>query len=224
MVIETGAEIDKIALSYTLKKPTYQLMTKTFSGLLLCFFLTIISLQAQTEFILQEDSEITIDGTSTLHTWTAVVNEYSGFVHLLPAIFKKKLKKGAVVKQGSFNFKVESIDGGRGASMNKKIRTALKSKEHPEISFQLTDPAVITEISDEGFTLVGKGQLVVGGISKEQEVIFNGKFLENGDLQLEGSKDLQFSTFDIEPPSAMFGQIVTGNDITLNFNLRFTKK
>jgi hypothetical protein len=199
------------------------IMKKTLLGLLACSFLLILPLTAQTTFALQDDSEITIDGTSTLHAWTAIVKEYSGSIDLLPALFEKKPEKVPVVEQGTFSFDVESIDGGRGASMNKKIRKALKSDEHPQITFQLTGPAMITETSDEGLTVEGKGQLVIGGITKDLEVSFHGKFLENGDLYLEGKKDLQFSAFDIEPPSAMFGQIETGNDITLNFKLRFSK-
>ena len=42
-------------------------------------------------------------------------------------------------------------------------------------------------------------------------------------ITLKGSKPLKFSEFDIEPPSATFGQIVCGDDIAVNFEFRYQK-
>jgi len=44
---------------------------------------------------------------------------------------------------------------------------------------------------------------------------------DNSKLSFKGTLPLKLSDFNIEPPSAMFGQIVTGDEITLNFELSF---
>ncbi len=43
----------------------------------------------------------------------------------------------------------------------------------------------------------------------------------DGNFHLEGSKALRFSDFEIDPPAAMFGQIVTGDEIVVKLDLTF---
>ena len=43
----------------------------------------------------------------------------------------------------------------------------------------------------------------------------------NGTISIKGKKELKLSDFNISPPAAMFGQIETGNEITVVFDLVF---
>ena len=199
-------------------------MTKRLSIFLLFFFLLTFSSQAQTKLSVQSDSKISVDGGSTLHDWTAAVNQFEGTCTLGPALEKKSLKTGEAMADISLTCQVESMDGGRGAAMNKKIRTALKMTTHPQITFKASS-ASITEIKDKSagtFTLSTKGELSMAGVTKEVELQLEGKRETTGNISLSGSKDLKMSTFDIEKPSAMFGQIVTKDDISIRFELNLS--
>lgn len=41
-------------------------------------------------------------------------------------------------------------------------------------------------------------------------------------LHLQGSKSLKLADFQVEPPTAMFGQIVTGDEISVVLDLYFS--
>ena len=82
---------------------------------------------------------------------------------------------------------------------------------------------MITDMDDAGnFKLISKGILKMAGQEKNVEIEVSGQKTDTG-IILKGSKPLKFSEFDIEPPSAMFGQIVCGDDIAVHFEFRYKK-
>jgi len=191
-----------------------------FSLFLICGLILAISTQAQT-FQLATDtaSTITVTGTSTLHGWTVAVNE----IQDVPTTLILAGDNENRVDSFSFGVVVKSMDGGRGASMNTKIINALQAANHPVIRYQQTEAATISGIDADGnFKLVSKGNLNMVGLEKVIEIEVMGQKTADG-IILKGSKPLKFSEFEIEPPSAMFGQIVCGDDIAVNFEFRYKK-
>ncbi len=189
----------------------------TFLCLMLNFVITNLTFAQSYTLAADSSTHITVTGTSTLHGWTVAVNE----VKDIPT--EITISEDMTVDSFSFGVVVNSMDGGRGASMNKKITGALKATAHPIITFQQNEPAAMSEIDATGnFTLTSKGILKMVGLEKAIEIEVAGHKTANG-IILKGSKPLTFSQFDIEPPSAMFGQIVCGDDIAVNFEFRYTK-
>ena len=183
--------------------------------------------QAQTVFELTEKSAITIHGTSTLHDWKATVPKYEASFEATDAAAKKKLKTETIFESATLKFDVETIDGGRGPSMNKKIKAALKSTEHPHIVFKLKEPAqikAITDKNDETFILEAIGELSMAGASKNITMQLEGQRLADQSFAFKARIPLKMSDFSIEPPSAMFGQIVTKDDIEVEFDLFLKSK
>ncbi|WP_020528818.1 YceI family protein [Flexithrix dorotheae] len=192
--------------------------------LLLPLFFSIVSLAQSPNYKLKSDSKASVTGTSTLHDWTGEVNEMEGSASFSKSIVKK-LKAGETIEGIELKFKVASIDGGRGDTMNNKIVKAF-GDDNPYIIFQSSEPAKITEVNDKTagtFKIVSKGKLTMAGVSKDVEIELEGKKLDSGDFQFTGEKALKMSDYGMERPSAMFGQIVTGDDITAKFDLTFTK-
>lgn len=185
--------------------------------LLLSFVFTNLTFAQSYNLAADSSTQMTVTGTSTLHGWTVAVNE----VQDVPT--ELSISENMTVDNFSFGVVVNSMDGGRGASMNKKITDALKATAHPIITFQQSEPAAMSAIDAAGnFTLTSKGILNMVGLEKAIEIEVAGQKTANG-IILKGSKPLTFSQFDIEPPSAMFGQIVCGDDIAVNFEFKYTK-
>ena len=189
--------------------------------------MVFLSSQAQTTaFQLHADSKVVITGSSTLHDWTGKVQSYEGKVQFLDNFLSKKIKKGPAIESVLVTFKVEGIDGGRGPAMNKKITAALKNTEHPTIQFQSTEPISVTEIVDKAqklFKVTLKGDLSMAGVTQAIEMELNGKQLEDGNYHFSGERAMKMSDFKIDPPSAMFGQIQTKDDISIAFDLKLVK-
>lgn len=158
---------------------------------------------AQETFTLSPDSKLTIDGTSTIHDWTVAANSISG----------STTAEEGLPKTIEFEVAVGEIQSERGASMDKKMHAALKKEEHPKISFNLTEVK-------NSMNLAGK--LNVAGQEKAVEIPVKMN-VDGGSLKISGEYAITLQDYGIEPPTAMFGQIIVGNDVTVKFDLVFSK-
>lgn len=158
---------------------------------------------AQDTYNLSSDSKLTIDGTSTVHDWTVTANTLEGSLK----------SEGTSPKEIDFQVAVADIKSERGATMDKKMHTALQKESHPKVMFALK------EVKNES-TLAGT--LTIGGNSQDVEI--TGKIDASGDnIKIAGEYGIALKDFEIEPPTAMFGQVIVGGDVTVKFDLVFIK-
>lgn len=162
---------------------------------------------SQGNYSLSSESVLTVDGTSTLHDWTVTANTFGGSIGLENTIFKNI----------SFEVEVASIISTRGATMDKKTHNALKKDEYPKVKFSASN---IDFSAGEDQTITGK--LTIAGVEKEVHIKTSIKQTE-GKIQITGSKKITLQDYGIEPPTAMFGSIVVGDDVFVNFDLVFAK-
>ncbi len=158
----------------------------------------------QDSYTLSQESKLTIDGTSTIHDWTVTANSMSGAL----------IVEGSSPKEITLEVVVADIISERGATMDKKMHDALQKESHPKVMF------VLKEIKEES-TL--SGTLTVAGIPVDVEIAGN---IESSDdnLKISGEYGIALKDFQIEPPTAMFGQVIVGDDVTVNFDLIFVKE
>lgn len=168
---------------------------------------TSMLLIAQDSYTLSNESTLTVEGTSTLHDWTVTANTYQGSLTL----------DGHVFTSISFDVDVESIVSTRGATMDKKTHNALKMEEYPKIVFSASDVAF-----SEGDTQSIPGKLTIAGVGKDVVIVSNIKKLEDK-IQITGNHKITLQDYNMEPPTAMFGSIVVGDDVVVNFDLIFAK-
>ena len=169
--------------------------------------------------ISNDETEMTVSGTSTLHDWTSEVKTVNGYVEIGSKMLKKsKVKSGDVLPSVSIVVPVKSIVSPRGATMDKKTYNALKAEENPDITFDMKD-CKVTSSTDAGFKLNASGNLTIAGVTKEVEFPVDGKFISNEKLSFTGAYKLNMVEYDMEPPSAMFGQIETGEEVEIKFEL-----
>ncbi len=164
--------------------------------------------RSQENYVLSSESVLTVDGTSTLHNWTVTANTCNGSLNIDALVFKEI----------SFEADVASIKSTRGASMNKKTHNALKKEEHPKIMFSATDVA-LSEGDNQGIS----GKLNVAGVEKDVVITTSIKN-SSVNIQLTGNYKITLQDYNMDPPTAMFGSIVVGDDVTVNFDLVFAKE
>ena len=160
-----------------------------------------------------EQSKVVVNGGSTLHDWKAEASEFGTNLETLTVSEENE------ISNLYFFVKVTSLDGGRGATMNKKINNAFDAEKNPLIEFNQEGSLVLETISSgQNVKLIANGTLSMAGVSKKVQLEVEGEKKENGIL-LKGNKPMKMSDFNIEEPSAMFGQIVCDDDVTINFEL-----
>lgn len=170
-----------------------------------------------------EETVMTITGSSTLHDWTSEVNTVNGSVEVGAKMLKKgKAKKGDDIASVSIVVPVISIISPRGSTMDKKTYNALKYEEHPEITFVLNDNQVLSIVGDT-LNINASGNLTIAGKTKAVDFPVKGKIIASDKMSFSGSYKLNMVEYDMEPPSAMFGQIVTGEEVEIKFTLIVSK-
>lgn len=167
---------------------------------------------------IDEESTMLIAGTSTLQDWSSDVTKINGTVSLNDRVYRKGVKKGDKIEAVAISVPVLSIKSPRGATMEQKIYNALKSETNPDIKFTLTENEVTT-VAKDSFLLETKGILEIAGKSKPVTVVVTGKKVADSSFSFEGSHKINMKEYEIEPPTAMFGQIVTGEEVEISFKL-----
>lgn len=173
------------------------------------------------EYTLNKNSTMVITGTSTIHDWEADVEEMDLSVSLDPALLDQKNPEAPVTSL-SLNILVKSIESGKGG-MNKKIYGALKEKDHPQIMFNLTSSELADTVqSAESFTLKVKGNLNVAGTLNEVSFPVKGTKVGEDNYRFEGTYGINMKDYGVDPPSAVFGTIKSGEEVTIKFNILLT--
>lgn len=179
---------------------------------LILSFLCYFKLTAQDIYRLDESSTAKIQGTSTLHDWESVIEKTTASLTVN--------KRGSNLEISEMEVAVEarSIKSGKDV-MDMKTYNALKSVEFPSIKFTLNTPLTIAEES----AVTAKGILQLVGISKEIEVTGNVSNLNENQIGINASYTINMTEYGIDPPTAMFGTIVTGEEITVVFDMQLIK-
>ena len=183
----------------------------TYQALFLSLFL-FSTTQAQDIFQIGDNSSVKVTGTSTLHDWESEVENTE--VKLV-ASTENDL---TTIKELEIKIEARSIKSGKDV-MDIKTYNALKSTENPYITFTLKEPVTIN--NDQEVT--AKGSLSLAGMTKDIEVTGKVNYSNEAQMGIEASYTINMPDYEIDPPSAMFGTIKTGKEVTVIFNLELTK-
>jgi len=168
-------------------------------------------------------SSIEIDGTSTLHDWTVVAEEFT-IDFIIPNNWTEGLDWNPEdVEALSVRVSVEHLESGKGG-MDKRMYKALESDDHPEIMFDYTDLEIVdaeTEQAANAKTLNINGNLTIAGETRPVTLTVLGEILETNTLKFSGSYELNMTEYDVDPPSAMLGTIKSGEEVTIRFDIIF---
>ncbi len=187
------------------------LVKNTYLALLLSLFV-LGTVQAQDVFKLSENSEVKITGTSTLHDWESVVENTEA------KLVVSNKDDMATIQELEIKIEVRSIKSGKNV-MDIKTYNALRSTENPNITFTLTEPVLI----DDQDQVTAKGTLDLAGVTKEIAVIGKVNYDNNAQLGIKASYTINMPEYNIDPPTAMFGTIKTGEEVTVVFDMQLTK-
>lgn len=197
---------------------------KTAKTIIYTLSLLLIPMMAfsQSGYTLDESSSMVIEGTSTIHDWEADVEEMDINITLSPASLQQDTM-ASPVESFSLKVPVESIDSGKG-NMNGKIYGALKKDDYPEIMFFLKSSELVDNSPEgESFTLNVTGNLKIAGTLKEVTFPVKATRVDENSFRFEGSYHLNMKDYKVDPPSAMFGTIKSGEEVDIIFNILVNK-
>lgn len=162
-----------------------------------------------------ESSSLVISGTSSLHDWEIDAEEIKGSATINSTAQLKEIPKL------SFTVTVEELESGKGA-MNKNTYEALKEDKFPEVTYVLRKVNKIASAGNGSYTLSTTGDLTVAGTTKS--ITMDVKAIVKGSsVTFTGEYPMKMTMFNVDPPTAMFGTIKTGDEVTIKFNVNYKK-
>jgi polyisoprenoid-binding protein YceI len=167
------------------------------------------------KFTLQNDaSSCKVEGTSTLHDWHLNATELSGEASL-------ELSGNELVGISDLFFEVdvEGLESGKGA-MDRNTFKALKSDKYPKIRYQFVR-IISQEETADGLLIKTGGKLSIAGATKSVYLDVLAKV--GGTVKFTGATTFNMSDYGVEPPVALMGTITTGDEITIAFNVQYSK-
>ncbi|MEX2601824.1 MAG: YceI family protein [Balneolaceae bacterium] len=192
----------------------------TLPALLLGILLILpLQLNAQTEperLTFSTESTVSVDGTSNRDDWTVTAEEFDGWV----AIQEAEGTSVPAITEARLVVQAQQMTGGRSTVMDRLMQNALKANAHPEIEFSLTE--IETEPSEENpdrYLITATGELTLAGVTRIIDVTLEGSQREDGSWQFDGSHALLMSDYEIERPTALFGALVTGDEVVAQLSL-----
>jgi hypothetical protein len=170
-------------------------------------------IEGQPDYITLTKSTVTVNGTSNVHEWQSNAKNLSVAGNLA-------VEDGELTGIKSFKivFPVKGIKSDKGSIMDDKTWEALKAKSCPNITYSMTKLNSITK-SGSSYNLSTGGNLTIAGVTKYVTINATAKPLGGGQFQFTGNEKLKMTTYGIDPPTAMFGAMTTGDDIDIRFNI-----
>jgi polyisoprenoid-binding protein YceI len=166
--------------------------------------------------VLQPQSRLWIDGSSSIRSFSCKAGEVSAVVEATgPNAISQLLTGDKDVKIVHVTVPAERLDCGNG-TMNEHMRKAIKLSEHKSIEFRLADYDIARNADGVSGTI--NGTLLLGGVTKPITLKAEGK-PEGGMLHVTGSYDLDMTEYGLKPPTLMFGRIKVGKTVKVNYDL-----
>jgi len=160
-----------------------------------------------------QQSTIKIMGTSTLHDWTSIAEKSEANI-----IFNNY--EDVEIEKLNLVVEVESIKNTKGHGlMDKLTRKALKAEDFPKITYVFTSAETISN-QEKLLKVRLIGDLTIAGKTNKVSVLTTIN-KSNTNVILKGVHQLKMTDYGVKPPKALLGTVKKGDEITIDFTIKF---
>ena len=165
-------------------------------------------------------SEVTVEGTSSMHDWHCKTDKINAYVDVDPAYTRDLSKVARPIAAVNVNIVVKTLTCGN-SQMDRNMYSTLKADENQLIKYTLSAYDILNgSASPSSFAASTNGSLSIAGQTKPIEMKISAERDSDGKAVARGEKTLLLTDFGIKPPSFMFGTLKVGNEIKVKFTLK----
>jgi polyisoprenoid-binding protein YceI len=188
------------------------------SSMLLMFIMslsTIHNASAQTTYK-STTGELKVAGTSNVHDWEMKTQSstVSGQFIFTDGILQE-------LKSLDFDLLVNNLKS-KDKQMDSRAYKTLKADQYNKITYKLTSAEVSSQQKDQ-YLIRSEGKLTISGVTVTIPMNVRCTVNPDGSIQIVGTRKMKMSDFKIPPPSFMLGALKTGDNLTIDFNIKLVK-
>ncbi|KAB1068449.1 YceI family protein [Tamlana haliotis] len=191
-----------------------QNIIKRLASLIVVAGFTLNCSQAQILQLENQESHVTVFGSSNLHGWKVDADTKNGSIGF-------KNLESCDITHLSLAVSTESLKGAK-SGITKTAAETLKSDQYKYILFTLSEVTHVTPKGNGQFAVHAMGDFVIAGTRKTVPLDFNVN-INQGEVTLKGNAKLKLTSFDLTPPVALKGTIKAKDDIVLRFETHFSE-
>lgn len=169
---------------------------------------------------LRPGSELSFEGTSTLHGFHCKTTKLQATVQVDPAYSEARLSElRRPLKTVEVVIPVKSLSCGN-KGLEENLRKTLKADLYPDIRYELSTYEIpSSSITQTGFVLQAVGKVTIAGKQNSVEMQINADRLSDGNAKATATQPLLMTDFGIKPPVFMLGTLRTGNKVVVSFKI-----
>jgi hypothetical protein len=177
------------------------------------------------DITIRNDAQLWIEGSAGFIHYKCQAEKISGIGEIENTENPQTTVRGHGKVHLAVTLPVQSLNCGKRA-MNKDMYNALKAEKFPAIHYKLLDARLSKNQSADTVAnwmdIRTVGVMEIAGVQDTTTIYVKGKVLGNDTFHVKGSKSINMDTFEIKPPSAMFGLIRADKDLRVHFDVTVT--
>jgi polyisoprenoid-binding protein YceI len=186
-------------------------------GLALVAAASTAGAQITTRVPVATTSKLWIEGTSNVHNWKCDATTLDAAIDI-DAATQLTAAPQAMLKKVMVKVPVKSIKCGHG-KMDDNLYKALKADDKSEIVYLMSSFETLSSENKDEFTLRTVGTLTIAGKENPVTMDVAATRFTDGTIKATGTVPIKMTAFGVQPPSAMFGTIKTGDEVKVKFEL-----
>ncbi len=188
--------------------------TKWLASSLTLFVVMAVSVNAAAQTYNLQSYQMKISGSSNVHDWTMKAQNAK-----CNANFVLNGANVADLSALEFSMPVKGLKSEHDL-MDERAYTTLKNEKAPNISFKLTSGEVAPQGGNK-YLIKATGNLTIGGVTRGIVITTNGVLNSDKSISVTGKQKIKMSEFGIKPPTFMLGAMKVGDEVTVDFNMKF---
>ena len=167
-----------------------------------------------TRWVIVNGCSLKVDGSTNVNNFSCAISNYNK-----PDTILVTRNVNPVQLNGNIQLDVQYFDCHNGI-MTADLRKTLKAKEFPKLIIRFLNISRYPDADSRQSVTKGAVFIELAGVSRRFDVDYKVVSADNNNINLVGSRVVNFSDFNISPPRKLGGMIRTKNELSVEFNLR----
>src|SRR3954470_2315964 len=153
---------------------------------------------------LDPTSEVTVEGTSSMHAWHCKTNKLNAYVDVDAGYAKDLTKVTRPIAAVQVNIVVKTLSCGN-SQMDRNMYSTLKADQNQLIKYTLSGYDLLNgSVAPTSFAAKTNGSLSIAGQTKPIEMKISAERTSDGKAVAQGEQTLLLTDFGISPPPFLF--------------------